>query len=112
MYAYPAEAMRRVKPMITNASAMTPMPPSRNASGVEPPATSATPGTLRSMAMPGASTDTEMATASQVLSAPRASVLAPSVTTAGPAAEVGNGPRVAVIESPPHFPACSHGRRP
>ncbi len=41
--------------------------------------------------MPGASTDTEMATASQVLSAPRASVLAPSVTIPGPAGGYRNG---------------------
>ena len=46
------------------------MPPSRKASGVDPPATTATPGTLRSIAIPGAMTDTEMATASHVLRVP------------------------------------------
>src|ERR1700735_762073 len=59
--------------MTTKASARQPTPPSRNASGVEPPATAATPDTLSSMAMPGASTDTEMAMASQSRSEPWAS---------------------------------------
>ena len=108
VYAYPAEAMRRVNPMITNARARTPMPPSRNASGVDPPATIATPGTLRSMAMPGASTDTEIATASQVLSAPRASVLVPSVTTPGPAAPRPVGSPW-TSSTPSSFRRCSHG---
>src|SRR6185437_1956323 len=49
------------------------MPPSRKASGVEPPATNATPVTLSSMAIPGAITDTEMAMASQSRSEPCAS---------------------------------------
>src|SRR5882724_656488 len=67
--------------MTTNASARQPTPPSRNASGVEPPLTAATPDTLRSMAMPGASTDTEMAMASHSRSEPCASspVAAPGI---------------------------------
>src|SRR5450432_4059202 len=59
--------------MTTNASARQPTPPSRNASGVEPPATAATPDTLSSIAMPGASTDTEIAMASHSRSEPCAS---------------------------------------
>ena len=73
MYAYPAVAIRRVNPITTKASARQAMPPSRKASGVEPPATAATPVTLSSMAIPGAITDTEMAMASQSRSEPCAS---------------------------------------
>ena len=57
------------------------MPPSRNASGVEPPADDATPETFSSIAMPGASTDTEIAMASQTLSEPCASSSWPVVTS-------------------------------
>src|ERR1700733_13742602 len=59
--------------MTTKASARQPTPPSRKASGAEPPATAATPDTFSSIAMPGASTDTEMAMASQSRSEPWAS---------------------------------------
>ena len=62
-----------MKPITTNASARQAMPPSRNASGVEPPATIDTPDTLSSIAIPGAITDTEIAMASQILSEPWAS---------------------------------------
>src|SRR5450755_709995 len=67
--------------MTTNASARQATPPSRNASGVEPPLTAATPDTLRSIAIPGASTDTEIAMASQSRSEPCASspVAAPGI---------------------------------
>src|SRR5690349_15340236 len=59
--------------MTTKASARQAMPPSRNASGVDPPATAATPVTLSSIAMPGAITDTEIAMASHRRSEPCAS---------------------------------------
>src|SRR6202035_5433635 len=59
--------------MTTKASARQAMPPSRNARGVEPPLVAATPETLSSIAMPGASTDTEIAMASGSRSVPRAS---------------------------------------
>ena len=59
--------------MTTNASARQATPPSRNASGVEPPATAETPLTLSSIAMPGAITDTEIAIASHRRSEPCAS---------------------------------------
>src|SRR5580692_6025672 len=62
--------------MTTKASARQAMPPSRNASGVEPPLVAATPETLSSIAMPGASTDTEIAMASGSRSEPRASASA------------------------------------
>ncbi len=65
--------MRRVKPMTTNPRVRQATPPSTNDSGVEPPATPATPPVLSAMAMPGASTDTLMAMASDVRSEPRAS---------------------------------------
>src|SRR5215467_8062966 len=67
--------------MTTNASARHATPPSRNASGVDPPATAATPVTLSSIAMPGAITDTEIAIASQRRSDPCASspVAAPGI---------------------------------
>ena len=52
------------------------MPPSRNAKGVEPPLVAATPETLSSIAMPGASTETEIAMASGSRSVPRASASA------------------------------------
>jgi hypothetical protein len=68
--AYPAVAIRRQNPMTTNASARQAMPPSRNASGVEPPLTAATPVTLSSIAMPGAITETEIAMASHRRSVP------------------------------------------
>src|ERR1700729_3054936 len=61
--------------MTTKASARQAMPPSRNARGVEPPLVAATPETLSSIAMPGASTDTEIAMASGSRSVPRASWL-------------------------------------
>src|SRR5215813_3735320 len=59
--------------MTTNARARQAIPPSRNASGVEPPATAATPVTLSSIAIPGAITDTEIAMASHKCSEPCAS---------------------------------------
>jgi len=57
------------------------MPPSRNASGVDPPLTRATPLTFSSIAMPGAITDTEIAMASIRRSEPCASspVAAPGI---------------------------------
>src|ERR1700728_1542651 len=61
--------------MTTKASARQAMPPSRNARGVEPPLVAATPETLSSIAMPGASTDTEIAMASGSRRVPRASWL-------------------------------------
>src|SRR5580700_6744532 len=61
--------------MTTKASARQAMPPSRNANGVEPPLVAATPETLSSIAMPGASTDTEIAMASGSRRVPRASSL-------------------------------------
>src|ERR1700727_2599360 len=45
--------------MTTKASARQAMPPSRNANGVEPPLVAATPETLSSIAMPGATTGTQ-----------------------------------------------------
>src|SRR5580692_12410640 len=62
--------------MTTKASARQAMPPSRNARGVEPPLVAATPETLSSIAMPGASTDTEIAMASGNRRVPRASASA------------------------------------
>src|SRR5487761_392216 len=73
VYAYPAAAIRRVNPMTTNPSARQPMPPRRNESGVDPPATAATPPVFRSMAIAGDSTDTEIAMASIVRKDPFAS---------------------------------------
>src|ERR1700761_107967 len=75
VYAYPADAIRRVNPMTTKASARQAIPPSRNARGVEPPLVAATPETLSSIAMPGASRDTEIAMASGSRSVPRGSSL-------------------------------------
>src|ERR1700679_3373060 len=74
-YAQPAGGIRRVNPMTTKASARQAMPPSRNARGVEPPLVAATPETLSSIAMPGASTDTAIAMASGGRRVPRASWL-------------------------------------
>src|ERR1700722_3437947 len=68
--------------MTTKASARQAMPPSRNANGVEPPLVAATPETLSSIAMPGASTETEIAIASGSRRGPRAS--ASSRATLGP----------------------------
>src|SRR6185312_16827376 len=68
--------------MTTKASARQATPPSRNARGVEPPLVAATPETLSSIAMPGASTDMEIAMASGSRSVPRASLSA--VATLGP----------------------------
>src|ERR1700685_3585983 len=67
--------------MTPKARGRQPMPRTRNASGVEPPATAATPDTLSSIAIPGASTDTEIAMASQSRSEPWASspVAAPGI---------------------------------
>src|SRR5262249_60468823 len=62
----------------TYANARQAMLPSRNASGVEPPATAATPVTLSSIAMPGAITETEMAMASHRRSVPWASSPVPA----------------------------------
>ena len=57
------------------------MPPSRKASGVEPPAATATPDVLSSIAMPGAISDTEIAMASHRRREPCASspVAAPGI---------------------------------
>src|ERR1700684_4623158 len=68
--------------MTTKASARQAMPPSRNAKGVEPPLVAATPDTLSSIAMPGASTETEIAIAAGSRRVPRAS--ASSRATLGP----------------------------
>src|SRR4051812_7607920 len=65
--------MRRVNPMTTKASARQPIPPSRVDSGVDPPATAATPPVLSCMAMPGESTETLIAIASMVRNCPLAS---------------------------------------
>src|SRR5215469_3851990 len=67
--------------MTTKASARHATPPSRNASGVDPPATADTPLTFSSIAIPGAMTDTEIAMASQRRSEPCASspVAAPGI---------------------------------
>src|ERR1700679_4026697 len=81
-YAQPAGGIRRGNPMTTKASARQAMPPSRNAKGVEPPLVAATPDTLSSIAMPGASTETEIAIASGSRRVPRAS--ASSRATLGP----------------------------
>ena len=72
--------------MTTNASARQAMPPSRNASGVDPPPTAATPVTFSSIAMPGAITDTEIAMASHRRSEPCA-----SSPVRGPGYQVGVG---------------------
>src|SRR3954470_21712803 len=58
--------------MTTKASARQPIPPSRVDSGVEPPATAATPPVLSCMAMPGERTETLIATASMVRNWPLA----------------------------------------
>src|SRR6201996_6234507 len=92
VYAYPADAIRRVNPMTTKASARQAIPPSRNARGVEPPLVAATPETLSSIAMPGASTGTEIAMASGSRSVPRAS----SLPVATPSSE-----RVSAMEDVP-----------
>src|SRR5438552_2320606 len=62
--------MRRVNPITTNARARHPMPPSRNANGVDVPEKLAANVVLYAMAIAGDSTATDMATASHVVSVP------------------------------------------
>src|SRR5579875_1076240 len=93
--------------MTTNASARHPMPPSRNASGVEPPLTAATPDTLSSMAMPGASTETEIAMASGRRSAPWASSpLAVLVSRSGSILAIVRPPHSVELEVLAHLPVA------
>src|SRR5579875_1182834 len=92
--------MRRVKPTTTKPRARQPMPPSRKESGVEPPATAATPPVLSCMAMAGDRTEMLMATASMVRSEPRANSpawLCLAVVVAGASA----GPLLIAIYSLP-----------
>src|SRR5947208_7025488 len=66
VYAYPADAILRVKPITTNASARHAMPPTRKANGVDVPANVAANVVLYAMAMAGDRTATAIATASMV----------------------------------------------
>src|SRR3954447_11475362 len=58
------------------------MPPSRNASGVEPPAVPATPPVLSCIAIAGDSTEMLIATASTVRNVPRAKPCPPGPVSA------------------------------